>query len=111
MSFILTHGVLRAGVKMSVYAIAQLKITDRAAYDRYQAKFMGVMKHFQGRVLAADEKPLVIEGEWDRDKVVLLSFPDEAAFREWSESLEYQEISRDRRAGSEAVVLLVKGIG
>jgi uncharacterized protein (DUF1330 family) len=96
---------------MSVYAIAQLKITDRAAYDRYQRKFMGAMKRFQGRVLAADERPKVIEGKWDRDKVVLLSFPDEKAFREWADSPEYQEISKDRKAGSEAVVLLVKGIG
>jgi uncharacterized protein (DUF1330 family) len=96
---------------MSVYAIAQLKITDRAAYDRYLAKFMDVMKYFQGRVLAADEKPQVIEGQWERDKVVLLSFPNETAFREWAESPEYVEISKDRKAGSEAVVLLVKGIG
>ncbi|HET8888156.1 MAG TPA: DUF1330 domain-containing protein [Candidatus Angelobacter sp.] len=96
---------------MSVYAIAQLKITDRAAYDRYQSRFMGVMKQFRGRVLAADEGPKVIEGKWDRDKVVLLSFPDEAAFREWADSPEYMEISQDRKAGSEAVVLLVKGIG
>jgi len=96
---------------MSVYAIAQLKITDRATYNRYQAKFMGVMNQFQGRVLVADEKPQVIEGEWERDKVVLLSFPNEKAFREWVESPEYQEISKDRKSGSEAVVLLVKGIG
>jgi uncharacterized protein (DUF1330 family) len=96
---------------MSVYAIAQLKITDRAAYDRYQAKFMGVMKRYKGRVMAADQSPKVIEGNWDRDKVVVLSFPDEAAFSEWAESPEYQEISKDRKAGSEAVVLLVKGLG
>ena len=96
---------------MSVYAIAQLKITDRATYDRYQAKFMGVMKRFQGRLLAADESPKVLEGKWERDKVVLLSFPDEAAFQQWADSPEYQEISKDRKAGSEAVVLLVRGIG
>lgn len=94
-----------------VYAIAQLTITDRPAYDRYQARFMGVMRRFQGRVLAADEHPQVVEGRWDREKVVLLSFPDETAFREWSESPEYQEIAKDRKAGSTAVVLLVKGIG
>ena len=96
---------------MSVYAIAQLKITDRATYDRYQAKFMGVMKRFQGRLLAVDENPKVLEGKWERDKVVLLSFPDEAAFQQWADSPEYQEISKDRKAGSEAVVLLLKGIG
>jgi uncharacterized protein (DUF1330 family) len=95
---------------MSVYAIAQLKITDRATYNRYVGKFMDVMKLFHGRVLAADENPQVIEGEWDRDKVVLLSFPDEKAFRDWAESPEYLEIAKDRKAGSDAVVLLVKGI-
>jgi uncharacterized protein (DUF1330 family) len=88
-------------VETSVYAIAQFKITDWAAYDRYQAKFMGVMKRYQGRVLAADESPKVVEGTWDRDKMVVLLFPDESAFQEWSNSPEYQEISRDRKAGSE----------
>ena len=94
---------------MTVYAIAQLTITDRAAYDRYQAKFMGVMRRFKGQVLAADENPQVVEGTWDREKVVLLSFPDEASFWEWAQSPEYEEIARDRMAGSTAVVLLVKG--
>lgn len=94
-----------------VYAIAQVKITDRTAYNRYQQRFMSVMKQFKGRVLAADEHPQIVEGQWDREKVVLLEFPDEAAFREWAESPEYVEIARDRKAGSDAVVLLVQGIG
>jgi uncharacterized protein (DUF1330 family) len=36
--------------------------------------------------------------------------PDEAAFREWAESPEYLEIAKDRKAGSTATVLLVKGL-
>jgi uncharacterized protein (DUF1330 family) len=95
---------------VTVYAIAQLRFTDRAAYGRYQARFMEVFNRHQGTLLAADESPQVVEGQWDRDKVVLMSFPDEAAFRGWAESAEYQEISRDRRAGGEAVVLLAKGL-
>jgi len=95
---------------MTVYAIAQLTITDRAAYNRYQSLFMSVMNRYKGRVLAADEHPQVVEGQWDREKLVLLSFPDEAAFREWADSPDYQEIAKDRKAGYTAVVLLVKGI-
>lgn len=95
---------------MPVYAIAQLTITDRAAYRRYQDRFMEVFQRFQGRLLAADESPKVVEGAWDREKVVLLSFPDEAAFWEWAESAEYQEIVKDRWAGASAVVLLAKGL-
>lgn len=96
---------------MTVYVIAQLKFTDLPAYRRYQERFMGVMARHQGRLLAADESPRVLEGTWDGDKVVLLSFPDEAAFRTWLESAEYQEILKDRKAGADAVVLLARGIG
>jgi uncharacterized protein (DUF1330 family) len=95
---------------VTVYAIAQLRFTDRAAYDRYQIGFMAVFRRYQGTLLAADESPQLIEGQWDRDKVVLMSFPDEAAFRLWSESPDYQEISKDRRAGADTVVLLAKGL-
>ena len=95
---------------MTVYAIAQLRFIDRAAYDRYQARFMDVFRRHRGTLLAADESPEVVEGRWDRDKVVLMSFPDEGAFRLWSESPEYREISKDRRAGADTVVLLAKGL-
>jgi uncharacterized protein (DUF1330 family) len=95
---------------MTVYIVAQLTFTDREAYDRYQARFMGVFRKFEGRLLAADERPLVLEGLWQRDKVVLLAFPDESACRRFADSPEYQEISRDRRAGADTLSLLVQGI-
>lgn len=95
---------------MTVYAVAQLRFTDRTAYDRYQAAFMEVFARYSGTLLAADDAPRVIEGEWTGDKVVLMSFPDEAEFRRWADSPEYQQISIDRRAGADTVVLLVHGI-
>jgi uncharacterized protein (DUF1330 family) len=95
---------------VTVYAIAALKFTDRDAYDRYQAAFMEVFQRYSGTLLAADETPRLIEGSWARDKVVLMSFPDEDAFREWSESADYQRISEDRRAGADTLVLLVQGL-
>ena len=95
---------------MTVYAIAALKFTDRDAYNRYRAAFMEIFQRYSGTLLAADEEPKVIEGDWDREKIVLMSFPDEAAFREWAESPDYQRISEDRRAGADAVVVLVQAI-
>ena len=98
------------GDAVTVYAIAELKFTDRSAYDRYQARFMEVFRRHPGTLLAADEAPQVIEGAWDREKVVLMSFADELAFRAWAESPEYRLISEDRHAGADTVVLLVKGL-
>ena len=95
---------------MAVYVIAQLSFRDRPAYDRYQGRFMGVFQKFDGRLLAADEKPRALEGAWERDKVVMMSFPDEAAATRFMESPEYREIAVDRIKGAEALVLLVKGL-
>lgn len=94
---------------MTIYVIAQLRLTDEDRYRRYQKAFPAVWKKFRGSLLAADEAAVVAEGKWDGDKVVLLSFPDITAYREWAESDEYQAISRDRTAGADTISLIVKG--
>ena len=95
---------------MAVYIIAQLKFTRRERYDRYQSRFMDVFRKFSGKLLVADAHPAVLEGDWPRDKVVIMEFPDDAAAREFRTSPEYQEISIDRKAGADAIVLTVRGL-
>ena len=84
---------------MSVYAIAQLWIHDSATYGRYVDRFMDVFKNYNGRVLVADENPMLLEGAWDGDKIVVVSFPDETSFRAWVESPDYLEIAHERLNG------------
>jgi uncharacterized protein (DUF1330 family) len=50
---------------MTVYAVAQLKFTDRAAYGRHAARVRGLLGQFGGRALASDEQPEILEGRWD----------------------------------------------
>ena len=95
---------------MTVYIIAQLKFTRRELYNRYQSRFADVFRKFRGKLLVADEHPVVVEGSWERDKVVIMEFPDEAAAQEFQTSPEYQEIAVDRKAGAEAIVLTVRGL-
>ncbi|HYV56733.1 MAG TPA: DUF1330 domain-containing protein [Candidatus Nitrosopolaris sp.] len=95
---------------MSVYVVAQMSIHDRARYDRYVSRFMGVLAGFDGRLLAADEAPTVLEGTWPHQKVVLLEFPDRRAFERWASSPEYTEIARDRIAATTGCVVLMSGI-
>jgi uncharacterized protein (DUF1330 family) len=95
---------------MSVYAIAQLWIHDPVSYRRYVDRFMEVFKNYKGRVLVADESPVILEGVWDGNKLIVVSFPNEALFRDWAESPAYLEIAKDRKAGAKSVIMLVKGI-
>lgn len=96
---------------MTVYALAQLGIHNRPLYERYMSGFMPVLAKYNGRLLAADEEPRVLEGRWQYDKVVLMAFEDAQAFRAWATSPEYTAIAKDRVAGADAVVLLLQGVG
>ena len=95
---------------MTVYALAQISIHDRSRDDRYVAQFMEVFQRCEGRLLAADESPVVVEGEWPHQKVILMAFPSRAAFERWATSPAYQEIARDRIAATTGCVVLVAGL-
>ncbi len=93
---------------MTVYAIVQLEISDREAYDQYQAKFWSIFKKHDGRLLVSDENPEVFEGEWSKDKVVIISFPDKASFKDWATSPQYLKIAKHRHLGSTASIVLAE---
>ena len=95
---------------MTVYAIAQITIHDRARYQRYAAAFMPILEAYGGRLLAADERPEVVEGTWPHQKVILIAFDDRAHYERWANSAEYQRVSEDRRAATVGVSLLVHGL-
>ena len=73
---------------MTVYVIVQLKMTDRAAYDRYQARFFDVFRKFSGRLLSADETPAVeIEGPVSLKYIASIAEVAEAKLRELNPAL------------------------
>jgi len=95
---------------MPAYVIAQISIHDRPRNERYVAKFMPTLKPYQGRLLAADEHPEVTEGTWNRDKIIVIAFPDDGLAKAWAASKEYTAIAGDRVAATDGVVLLVQGV-
>jgi uncharacterized protein (DUF1330 family) len=95
---------------LTVYALAQISIHDRDRYDRYVARFSQLLQRFDGRLLAADESPVVLEGQWPHQKVILIAFRDQAELQRWALSPEYQEISKDRVASTTGTVLIVAGL-
>jgi uncharacterized protein (DUF1330 family) len=46
---------------MTAYVVAQLTITDRAAYRSYQGAFPAILARLGGRLLAADDRARVME--------------------------------------------------
>ena len=95
---------------MPVYIVAEVSIEDRATYARYEAGFMEIFQQYRGELLAVDEQPAVIEGEWKHTRTVLLRFPDQAEAERWYRSPEYQALAQHRWRASRANVALLTGV-
>ena len=95
---------------MSVYFVAQIKIHDEAEYSKYLQNVDEVFSRYRGKYLAVDTNPIVLEGEWNHDRMVLIEFPDKDAFEEWYTSPEYQRILQHRLNGATCDTVLVRGL-
>jgi uncharacterized protein (DUF1330 family) len=93
---------------MSVYILSRLTIHDRAEYEKYDNQFEEVFAKFNGKLLSVDEEPIVLAGEWEATRSVLIEFPSKEAAFAWMKSDDYQRISKHRNAGSTLSSILVK---
>lgn len=96
---------------MTVYVVALLNITDREGYERYAQGFMEIFDQYGGQLLAVDESPTVIEGDWPHTRTVLASFPSAEALDSWYRSSEYQALAQHRFNAATARLVMLRGLG
>jgi len=94
---------------VSSYFIALINVHDDLGYREYLAGFDAVFQRYNGHVLAVEDQPRVLEGEWPAGRTVLIRFPDDGAIRRWYESPEYQQLALLRRKASVASIAIVSG--
>ncbi len=98
------------GEFMSCYFVAQIQIKDINEYQKYLDSIDRVFLKFNGKYLAVDENPVVLEGNWHYDRVVIIEFPGEKDLKLWYESDEYQEIVQYRLKAAKCDTLFIKGL-
>jgi uncharacterized protein (DUF1330 family) len=95
---------------MSSYFIALIDIHDPAGYQRYLDGFDAVFAPYNGEVLAVDENPTILEGNWPAARTVVIRFPAEADLLRWYRSPEYQQLVALRIEAATARVAIVHGV-
>lgn len=94
---------------MSVYFIVQEEIHDPEGIAAYGKAARGAP--MSGKALVVDDALTPLEGEWHGGRLVIIEFEDEAAFREWYDSPEYQAALPIRLAATDSRAVLAKGLG
>ena len=97
-------------VSMKHYFIAQIRINDPSEYDDYLEEFDEIFSRYKGEYLAIDESPVLLEGEWDYTKSVLIRFESKKDFEDWYYSEDYQRILKHRLNSSKCDTILAEGL-
>ena len=94
---------------MSTYFIAASSVLDPESLAAYETAAGATLAGREISVLVLERAAKAIEGTPPGQRVVVLEFPDQAAFREWYESSEYQEILPQRLHSTDGFAVLVDG--
>ncbi len=95
---------------MPAYVIADVKVTDPVAYERYKALTPAAIAKNGGRFLSRGGETAVMEGTWQPNRVVILEFPDFAAAKAFYDSPEYREAREVRKGAADFNMIVVDGL-
>jgi len=94
---------------MSVYLIVNSTVTDPELLASYLADGAATLAGHVVNPLVVTTEATTIEGEPAGDRVVVMEFADEPAFRAWYDSPAYQAILPRRLNSTEGFAVLVEG--
>jgi uncharacterized protein (DUF1330 family) len=95
---------------MAAYIVAQLKVSDPAAFQRYREAVTPLVDRFGGRFRVRGGELDVLEGDWAWPRLVIIEFQSKDAARLFYESSEYQQMLSLRQASSQGTVAIVEGV-
>ncbi len=95
---------------MPAYIIVDSDVTDPERYEQYKAATPAAVAAGGGRFLARGGEVVVLEGEWQPSRVVVLEFEDLAAAKRWYESQAYQEAKKLREGAASFRMVAVQGV-
>ena len=96
---------------MTAYIIVETDITDPERYEEYKAATPATIAAGGGRFLVRGGEHVVLEGDWQPTRLVVLEFEDLAAAKRWYESEVYQEAKKLRQGAAHLRMVAVQGMG
>jgi uncharacterized protein (DUF1330 family) len=95
---------------MAAYVIVETDVTDPERYEQYKAASPAAIAAGGGRFLVRGGEFLVLEGDWQPPRLVMLEFDDLEAAKRWYESEAYQEAKKLREGAASFRAIAVQGV-
>lgn len=95
---------------MSAYVIAEVDVTDPAAYEEYRKLVPGTIAKYGGKYLVRGGATEPKEGGWEPKRLVILEFASMDQAKKWYHSPEYAPALALRLKATRSKLVLVEGV-
>ena len=95
---------------MAGYVIADVEVTDPAAFAEYQQLVGATIAAYGGRYLARGGATETVEGHWQPRRLVILEFDTLERAKEWYHSAEYADPKAMRHRAANTTVVFAAGV-
>ena len=94
---------------MPAYLIVETEILDPVQYGLYKAAAQVSVAAHGGRYVVRGGDVVVLEGDWNPERMVVLEFADLAAVKEFYESPDYRQAIALREGAARFRMIAVEG--
>ena len=95
---------------MPAYVMVETDIADPKRYEQYKAASPTAVAAGGGRFIVRGGELVVLEGDWQPSRLVVIKFEDLATAKRWYESEIYQEAKKLREGAAHLRMVAVQGI-
>ena len=95
---------------MSAFVIAEIDITDPAAYEDYRRQVPDVIARYGGKYVVRGGKVEALEGGWSPKRIAVVEFLSMEQALKFYRSPEYAPLLRIRQKASRGKLVIVEGV-
>jgi uncharacterized protein (DUF1330 family) len=95
---------------MPAYLIADVEVTDAAAYAEYRQHVPAMIAAYGGKYVVRGGATEPLEGGWLPRRIVVLEFPSMDRLRAFYDSADYAPMKALRMGASDSRIIAVEGL-
>ncbi len=95
---------------MSAYLVVDIRIHDQVQYREYVKRVPRLVEKHGGDYLIRGGNPVILEGSWQPERLVVLRFPDTQSARAFLDDPGYVPVKAIRHQAAETNLVLAEGI-
>ena len=95
---------------MSAYVIVEIAIHDKEKYREYIQLAPPSIALYSGKYIARGGKTITLEGNWEPERMVILSFPSVKKAQDWWHSEEYASAKAIRHQTATTKMIILEGL-